>query len=29
MDHVKLVIKVSIDISANNLQNEGSFIDIN
>ena len=29
MDHVKLVINVSLDRAANNLQNEGSVIDIN
>ena len=29
MDHVKLVIKVSLDRAANNLQNERSFVDIN
>ena len=29
MDHVILVIKVSLDRAANNLQNERSFVDIN
>ena len=29
MDNVILVIKVSLDRAANNLQNEGSVIDIN